>query len=270
MAQRAACIRRLLRDVPTALSYRYDRARRPARHVASRVDSPISSPVRCGAPRPVWDRRNSAQPGPSRRGAGSIPALLSICQTVDGATVMPRPASSPWIRRYPQDSFSRASCRTIDRTLRCVAGRPELARRDRRACRRRTMSRCQRKIVPGVTISRIAARRPAGSVPASSASNARSGHVNANEREAAPARRQQADGAASRSPRLSTTTPAVTSSAPTPHGTRSGKSASSPQAKDLPISRQAETAGPEPGHTTGSTAICKASARATQVFGTHR
>jgi hypothetical protein len=32
-------------------------------------------------------------------------------------------------------------------------------------------------IVPGVTISRIAARRPAGSVPASSASHARSGHV---------------------------------------------------------------------------------------------
>ena len=31
------------------------------------------------------------------------------------------------------------------------------------------MSRCQRKIVPGVTISRITARRPMGSVPANSA-----------------------------------------------------------------------------------------------------
>jgi hypothetical protein len=40
------------------------------------------------------------------------------------------------------------------------------------------MSRCQRKMVPGVTISRNAARRSAGTVPASSASNARSGHVN--------------------------------------------------------------------------------------------
>jgi hypothetical protein len=40
------------------------------------------------------------------------------------------------------------------------------------------MSRCHRKIVAGVTISRIAARRPAGIVPASSASHARSGHVN--------------------------------------------------------------------------------------------
>ena len=47
----------------------------------------------------AWDRRNSAQPGPSRRGAGSIPALLRISQTVDGATVIPSPASSPWIRR---------------------------------------------------------------------------------------------------------------------------------------------------------------------------
>jgi hypothetical protein len=36
------------------------------------------------------------------------------------------------------------------------------------------MSRCQRKIVPGVTSSRI----PASTVPASSASHARSGHVN--------------------------------------------------------------------------------------------
>jgi hypothetical protein len=45
------------------------------------------------------DRRNSGQPGPSRRGAGSIPALLRTCQAVDGATIMPGPASSPWIRR---------------------------------------------------------------------------------------------------------------------------------------------------------------------------
>ena len=96
---------------------------------------------------------------------------------MDGATVMPSPASSPWIRRYPHDSFSRASRSTTDRTLQCVAGRPERPRRDSRAHRRRAMSRCQRKIVPGVTISRIAAKRSAGTVPASSASHARSGHV---------------------------------------------------------------------------------------------
>ena len=63
-------------------------------------------------------------------------------------------------------------------TLRCLAGRPERPRRDRRAHRRRTMSRCQRKMVPEVTISRIAARRSIGTVPASSDSHARSGHVN--------------------------------------------------------------------------------------------
>jgi hypothetical protein len=40
------------------------------------------------------------------------------------------------------------------------------------------MSRCQRKIVAGVTISRNSANRPAGSAPASNASHARSSHVN--------------------------------------------------------------------------------------------
>jgi hypothetical protein len=54
----------------------------------------VSATIPC-----AWDRRNPAQPGPSLRGAGSIPAYLRICQTVDGATVMPSPASSPWMRR---------------------------------------------------------------------------------------------------------------------------------------------------------------------------
>jgi hypothetical protein len=40
------------------------------------------------------------------------------------------------------------------------------------------MLRCHRKIVAGVTIGRIAVKRPAGIVPASGASHARSGHVN--------------------------------------------------------------------------------------------
>ena len=124
------------------------------------------------------DRRNSAHPGPSRRGAGSIPASLRICHTVDGATVMPSPASSPWIRRHPHDSFSRASRSTTDRTVRRTGGRPERPRRDNPAHRRRTMSRCQRTIVAGVTISRNSAKRSTGSVPASNASHARSGHVN--------------------------------------------------------------------------------------------
>jgi hypothetical protein len=74
-------------------------------------------------------------------------------------------------------SFSPASRSTTDRTLRRTGGRPEPPRCDTRAHRRRTMSRCQRKIVAGVTISRIAASRLVGSVPASSASHGRSGHV---------------------------------------------------------------------------------------------
>ncbi len=69
-----------------------------------------------------------------------------------------------------------ASRSTTDRTLRCTGVRPERSC-DTRAHRRRTMSRCHRMIVPGVTISRIAARRSTGSVLASSASHARSGHV---------------------------------------------------------------------------------------------
>ena len=106
-----------------------------------------------------------------------MPASLRICQTVDGATAMPSPASSPWIRRYPHDSFSRASRSTTDRTSRRTAGRPGRPRRDRRAQRRRTMPWCQRKIVAGITISRIPASRSMGSAPASRAGHARSGHV---------------------------------------------------------------------------------------------
>jgi hypothetical protein len=40
-----------------------------------------------------------AHVGPSHRGGGGIPAVIRISHTVDGATRMPRPASSPWIRR---------------------------------------------------------------------------------------------------------------------------------------------------------------------------
>jgi len=43
-------------------------------------------------------RRNSAQLGPDRRGAGSMPWRFKIAQTVDGAMVTPG-ADSPWMRR---------------------------------------------------------------------------------------------------------------------------------------------------------------------------
>jgi hypothetical protein len=41
-------------------------------------------------------RRNCVQ---SRRGAGSIPAVFSIFQTVEAPIWYPSPASSPWMRR---------------------------------------------------------------------------------------------------------------------------------------------------------------------------
>ena len=81
-----------------------------------------------------------------------IRQFISRSNTHDG----PRPA-----RRgrggNPHDSFSRASLSTTDRTFRCVAGRPGRPWRDRRDHRRRTMSRCHRKMFPGATISRIPA-----------------------------------------------------------------------------------------------------------------
>jgi hypothetical protein len=43
--------------------------------------------------------RNARQDCPARCGAGSMPASLRICHTVDGASLHPRPASSPWMRR---------------------------------------------------------------------------------------------------------------------------------------------------------------------------
>ena len=49
----------------------------------------------------AWERRNCAQVGPVRRGAGLMPLALRVSHTVDAATLTPRPASSPWILRYP-------------------------------------------------------------------------------------------------------------------------------------------------------------------------
>ena len=71
----------------------------------------------------AWASRNLRQLCPDRRGAGSIPASLRICHTVDGATAYPRPDSSPWMRRYPQPGLSRAIPEsTLDRPF--VAARP--------------------------------------------------------------------------------------------------------------------------------------------------
>jgi len=101
----------------------------------------------------AWECRNWDQAGLVRRRAGSRPVALRISCTVEAGTFTPSPASSPWILRYPQSGFLRASRRTSIRMLRRVAGRPALPRMDRVAWRR-TMFRCQRTIVSGVTSSR--------------------------------------------------------------------------------------------------------------------
>jgi hypothetical protein len=122
----------------------------------------------------AWECKNCGQVGTDRRGAGSIPAFLRISHTVEAAIFTPRPASSPWILRYPHAGFSRASRRTRALTFRRVAGRPVLPRMDLAAQRRRTTSRCQRRIVSGVTSSLSPWRRALGITPSSVASSARS------------------------------------------------------------------------------------------------
>jgi len=125
----------------------------------------------------AWERRNCAQSGPARRGAGSMPCLFKVPQTVDGATAMPSPASSPAIRRYPQCSLS-AAMRNTRRTMwRWVGGRPGLFGSDLAAQRRRTISRCQRRIVPGVMNECSAPWRERGMSVSSAANSARSVHV---------------------------------------------------------------------------------------------
>jgi hypothetical protein len=125
----------------------------------------------------AWERRNCAQPGPERRGAGSIPCLFKISQTVEGATAIPSPASSPAIRRYPQCSLSAAMRSTRQTTRRWVGGRPGLFGFDLAAQRRRTISRCQRRIVPGVMNKCSAPWHERGMSVSSAANSARSVHL---------------------------------------------------------------------------------------------
>jgi hypothetical protein len=46
----------------------------------------------------AWERRNGAQVVWSRSGAGSMPCSLRMFHMVEAATLMPRAASSPWMR----------------------------------------------------------------------------------------------------------------------------------------------------------------------------
>src|SRR5450755_298557 len=74
----------------------------------------------------AWACRNCRQPGPERRGAGSMPAECRICHTVDGAIVTPSFVSSPWIRRCPHSGFSLASRTTRRAMPGTFGGRPGL------------------------------------------------------------------------------------------------------------------------------------------------
>lgn len=90
----------------------------------------------------AWERRKSVQVLAARSGAGSMPASLSISQTVDAATVIPSTSSSPWILRYPQPGFSVARRKTRVRMECTVRGRPGRFGRDWVAWRRTSRSRC--------------------------------------------------------------------------------------------------------------------------------
>jgi hypothetical protein len=62
--------------------------------------------------------------GSARRGAGSMPELVRIFQTVEAPIWKPSPVSSPWIRRYPQVGFSMARRMIRARMPAGTAGRP--------------------------------------------------------------------------------------------------------------------------------------------------
>jgi len=82
----------------------------------------------------AWDRMKAAHVMVARCGAGSMPSVLRISHTVEGAIVMPRRASSPWMRRV-KEGFSvvrRRTRRRIEATVRAappptVPARPGVA-----------------------------------------------------------------------------------------------------------------------------------------------
>ena len=87
-------------------------------HTVSAVKkSTASIPAACA-------RRNFVQDWPARRGVGPAPAARRILHTVAADTRYPRPASSPWIRRWPHAGFSPASRKISRRTSARVEGRP--------------------------------------------------------------------------------------------------------------------------------------------------
>ena len=72
----------------------------------------------------AWARRNSAQVGPFRLGAGPSRAVRSKVRIVVALTRIPSLRSSPSIRTQPQRGFSRTSRRISARTSGSMGGRP--------------------------------------------------------------------------------------------------------------------------------------------------
>ena len=115
------------------------------------VHSAARRAVRAAAcPRPGRRTRRACQPGPGRRGAGSMPAACKISHTVDGAIVTPSFMSSPWIRRCPHSGFSFARRTTRRAMPATTGGRPGL-RRLLVSYFFATSLRCQASSVAGVT-----------------------------------------------------------------------------------------------------------------------
>jgi len=144
--------------------------------VNTRTDSRLSSTVPAGkkpaARIPAAGAGgNGRQVGPGRRGDGSIPAACGICPMVDGATVTPSFASSPWIRRCPHRGFSFARRRPRRAVPGTVGGRAGL-RRPLVSCLLAASLPCQASRAAGVT-GKISVQRLRGSSGARAADRIR-------------------------------------------------------------------------------------------------
>jgi hypothetical protein len=133
-------------------------------HTVSTVKkSQASTPCACA-------RKNSAQDGPVRRGAGPSRCRRRSVRIVVAPTQIPSLRSSPWIRTQPQRGFSRANRNTSSCSSGSSDGLP--AGRRRYVHFRRTSSRCQRRSVCGETTN--ADHRPRGNRPLAAARTTRS------------------------------------------------------------------------------------------------
>ena len=113
----------------------------------------------------AWERMNSDQVGPSRRGAGWIPARRRIVLIVVAPTLWPSPCSSPFILQTPQRGLSFAIEVIKATSSGARGGRPVFS--CLKVHLRLTSSRCQRRRVSGLTGNAL--QRLRGSVLAAAA-----------------------------------------------------------------------------------------------------